>query len=359
MLLIYSICRTRARHQISFPSVFRQSDQDWTIACGGAEIKPDTDYLVFGEVKSLGGEPFLAIETAIPTTSLPYFTRVFGRGNEDGALPGGLLTDSQGDFAGELVAIDQSLLVVLGLETCKTPSPAPINSSEAENPSAKQAILDVSSLGLASTRLSSCKDDAGSALPAEKASKTKSPCPIPNDGDVKLVGEALPDEQDKKPAQPVNLGKTGGGGQPNPVQSGVTPEAAPEPTPEPTKEKPSVKTTEAGTHTRDPQKDTKVVVGDGGTVGDAGEGVSGTVITVLSSPDQPFPESGPIPELAGVKRSELARKADARKKGSPGPVKIGKPEIAVSSSGIKLGRDLGGDKKSSLVQNSIDEDELW
>lgn len=348
MLLIYSICRTRARHQISFPSVFRQSDQDWTIACGGAEIKPDTDYLVFGEVKSLGGDPFLAIETAVPTTSLPYFTRVFGRGNENGALPGGLLTDVQGDFAGELVAIDQSLLVVLGMETCETPSPspAPANSSEAESPSTNQAPPDES-------RGASIKGGGGFALPSKKTSNTEGTCPVPNKEGGAEGREALPSNVD-------------GGGQPKLEQKVPTPVPFPVPAPapfpetEPAKESPSLKTIETGTRAQDPQKATKVGGGaDGASEAGAGEGVSGTLITVLSSPDQPFPESGPIPELAGVKRSELARKADARKKGSPSPAKVSKPEVVVSSSGIKLGRDLGGDKKSPLVQNSIDEDELW
>lgn len=334
MLLIYSIGRSHARHQISFPSVFCHGDGDWTVPCGGAEIIPETDYLVFGEVKTLGGRPFLAIEKAVSVVSLPYFVRVFGNGGEEGVLEGGLRVEGSGDFAGELVAVDQSLLVVLGQErgaSEEVPSPASRTVSHGEGlPHGVKVNLEGGADALKG-------ETATPKIPEVNAQQVCSTAP-PLNGKVSTVSNNDAAKH-LKPIQSLDESVRGGPERKENRES---------PTPQKTEKTIALVS-----------KDNPRFTGDSGVSGGAGEGVPGTIITVLSVPDQEFPEAGPMPELAGVKRSELARKADARKKNPVVAVKPEKNKAAVSSGGIKLGRDLGGDKKVPLVQNSIDEDELW
>lgn len=343
MLLIYSICRSHARHQISFPSVFLQGGGDWTIHYGGADLKIGGDYLVFGEVKTLGGTPFLALEKAVPVENTAYFTRIHGQSTEEGNLEGGLRVSSGGEFSGELVAVDQSFLVVAGVENKQAPSPASASGSEETiKPSPVSQKREASSKDGEDDKFREPREKEGKAVEVTKtevkpetapnetsAKREKSPVTSPDETiDSKKV--ALVDDNRKSNTQlgQASVANTG------------------RPTSETNNTSPISKGVE-----RSPN----------GTEGGAGEGVliPGTIISVLSKPEEAFPESGSIPELAGVKRSELARKADARKKVVGVVAKVEKTVPSVSSSGIKLGKELGGDKKSPVVQNSIDEDELW
>jgi len=339
MLLIYSICRSHARHQISFPSVFFRGGEDWTIPCGGADLKTGTDYLVFGEIKTLGGGPFLAVEKAVPVSNTAYFTRVHGKSTEEGLLEGGLRVSEAGEISGELVAVDQSFLVVSGQEVKTPPSPA----STSNHPTYNSQSLDPQEDAKISPVVDVKKGD-GPEIKENVATEV-----IKGEGSEREVSPKQNKSTVVKPVEGSELKKAANtsDNQESSDQLGQTSA--------PNAEKPATQSKNTNPIPSGGKEFPKT--DDGG----AGEGVlvPGTIISVLSKPEEPFPESGAIPELAGVKRSELARKADARKKVVGVVAKVEKTVPAVSSSGIKLGKELGGDKKSPVVQNSIDEDELW
>lgn len=353
MLLIYSIGRCRARHQISFPSVFCPDSQDWTVSCGGAETLPDTDYLVFGEIKSLGGKPFLAIETAVQTNKLSHFAKVFGRAGAEGVLEGGLSFPGEGEFAGELVAVDQGTLVISG----GSPSPAPSRGSlpappepMAVGPASPNPEKEAQGIAKVVTKEvnQGSESDSGSRNPEKKATGSPSAHPAPA---APAAPAAVAAPKTSPSSVPGDTSYIGDSGESSNLTNRRNAGGA-------AKDKATVETVHSKEKAEEsPLTPAKPSVDSGG----AGEGepVPGTSISVFSKADQVFPESGPLPELAGVKRSELARKADARKKTVAGPVKTEKSATVVSSSGMRLGKDLGGDKKSTLVQNKIDEDELW
>lgn len=73
-----------------------------------------------------------------------------------------------------------------------------------------------------------------------------------------------------------------------------------------------------------------------------------------------FPVGDAIPELGAVKRDDLARKAEARRKDDgKGGKKAPEAGQKVSKGGLRLGKDSPGDKAGPGGQNTIDESELW
>jgi hypothetical protein len=344
MFLIYSIGKARARHEIILPSVFCAGGGEWSLSCGGADLEAGRDYLIAGEVQVLEDKPFLVIDRLVPVFSLNYFAKAFGVAKKGGGIEGGLRISGEGEFAGDIVAVDKGTLILRNYgERTGTPNPSPASSQvcsegnldqrESEQGDQIREGKEVAKEG-SEKSADHKKVEKTSQRAVEEENKTETKTdqgrPTPNDPyeNVKEeAGEAAP----KK-------GRTSkGGGEEKKMSS------------EDEENLKGEKSKESGSGVSQ--------VSQSG----AGEGclVEGTVISVLSKADQPFPESTALPELAGLKRSELARKADARKNTSAGSRKPEVEKGLVSSSGMRLGKDLGGDKKPSLGQNKIDEDELW
>lgn len=72
-----------------------------------------------------------------------------------------------------------------------------------------------------------------------------------------------------------------------------------------------------------------------------------------------FPVAGALPELSDVKRDDLARKAESRKKGEAKIPKKAGSDSKISKGGIRLGKGTGSDNGGEKGHNSIDESELW
>lgn len=99
-----------------------------------------------------------------------------------------------------------------------------------------------------------------------------------------------------------------------------------------------------------------IVVSGGGGKEPGGEALR--VVKPVEAED--FPVADGFPELGEVKREDLARKAEARKKDDgKGGKKSGVAEPRVSKGGLRLGKELPGDKPGSGGHNTIDESELW
>lgn len=265
------------------------------------------DYLVFGQLHELSGGTVLALTHAAPAGGLPHFASIFGCADGDGHASG-YEVEARGHFAGTLFAVDGRKLILTEMRT----------GTEGSHPSPAQA---------------SGKGTTGTALARPTSQK---PAPLYS----KLPAGAKVPPSIAKPA--VDAGNTAAApkADADETEAPQTPEKADQP----------------------PKTDLTVApkVSDAAADG-AGEGVPvpGTDMRILSKRGEEFPVSGPVPELEGVKRSELARKAEARKKVT-GPVAKEVPAVpAVSSSGLRLGKESGADKQGAVGQNKVDETELW
>jgi len=113
----------------------------------------------------------------------------------------------------------------------------------------------------------------------------------------------------------------------------------------------------------DPEDAKPAVTGPAETSGEGGARTqdSGGVLKVIKPVAQEdFPVAEALPELGEVKRDDLARKAESRKKDDGRVLKRGAGEgQKVSKGGLRLGKDSPGDKSPAGGQNTIDESELW
>jgi hypothetical protein len=301
------------------------------MSCGGASIEAGRDYLVFGEVQSIDEQPFLALTHATVVDSPSYMVHVCGDSDDQGRVAGGFLIDRHGGFEGALFAVDKGRRLVVRsagggrlaapeMPPSRLPSPAPAEAHSGERLEKVAASEEETFTGT----ISSDQGDSGrvtvvapAAPDGDKREAALTAPPRASEPLVKIVGG----DEKKEP--------TGGGG--NLAWSRGAQDV-----------------------------DTSSAAGAG-----AGEGegrrlkVEGADILVEQAKGLEFPESGPLPELTGVKRSELARKAEARKKTTKAAPVVGATTPSVSSSGMRLGKDSGGDNRGRVGQNKIDEDELW
>jgi hypothetical protein len=88
---------------------------------------------------------------------------------------------------------------------------------------------------------------------------------------------------------------------------------------------------------------------------------SGSVLKVIKPVlQEDFPVAEALPELGEVKRDDLARKAESRKKDDgKAPKRSAGEGQKISKGGLRLGKDSPGDKSGAGGQNIIDESELW
>lgn len=251
MLTIYSIGRAVSSNRIAFPSVFC-GEGDWEIPCRGGSLRAGGHFLVFGELRVVGGARMLALSFTEEVEGFPLFCRVAGMAAEDGFCEGWNLGRG-GGFFGEVFAVDENRLLL-----------------------------------------------AGGVFSGE-------------------VGEGV--------AKPREVG----GGGSSAVESDGEEKVAP-----------------GGRKEEDARAESSEV---------AGTGVLKVIKPVVL---EDFPVGDAMPELGAVKRDDLARKAEARRKDDG---KTGKKEREgtqkVSKGGLRLGKDSTSDKAGAGGQNTIDESELW
>lgn len=266
MLTIYSIGRAVSSSRISFPSVF-SGGGDWEIGCRGGSLRGGEDFLIFGEMREVGGSVMLALSFADAVNDCPYFCRAAGVAAEDGWC-GGWDIGRRGGFTGEVFAVEDGRLLLSG----------------------------------------------GSFAGGEDESLTR--------------GEGV----DKK-LMPV------------------IPRAAV-----------AVAVAGVGRATESDKIDTPDSVRVENKEAVASQGAPGVdILRVLKSVEaEEFPVADALPELAAVKRDDLARKAESRRK-DDGKVtkKSTGGEQKVSKGGLRLGKDSPGDKPGAGGHNTIDESELW
>jgi hypothetical protein len=305
MLTIYSIAQAVSSSRLRFPSVMGGEAVDFEIECRGRSFSPGRDYLVFGEVQDLGGRKILGVCFADTMDGVPHFCRVSGRGNDAGVC-GGFKTGVVGEFAGELLAVEGErifLSFVLRREEGRV-----------------EPVLDspqiTTGCGADLQERGETKD--GGALGSEcmgsqcGVSKTVKPTAVAIKDD--LVGKA------EKTEKQVNSGQV-------------------------------------------PSEASDLDWGGAGVMeGSKSFPLEGGGALKVSQPveAEAFPVADKLPALGEVKREELARKAEARKKAdTPGPKKAAAGDGKVSKGGLRLGKDSPSDKGGALQQNAIDESELW
>jgi hypothetical protein len=324
MLTIYSICRGLASHQIEFPSVFSPSGESLVMGCGGYAFKEGVDYTVLGEVREVGGARVLAVIYAAETSNQAYLAHVCGYASADGSVEGGFRYFREGRFGGLLFAVDAEGVIYLRGDSpdgrAASPTPAPNKATPAEPQADSSGVSgverdlspDAVKAGNLPSTVSTEKAEVSSFKKEVKTSSVSS-----SESSLGKT-EENPSATDQKP--PENLPQFAWS------RSGGADSSA-----------------------------------KGQPQDDAGEGelIPGTGIRVRKGDGEDFPTAGPIPELAGVRRSELARKAEARKKTNKSAPVVVPSTPAVSSSGMRLGKESGGDNASRVGQNKIDESELW
>jgi hypothetical protein len=347
MLTIYSICRGLASHQIEFPSVFEPSGKSLEMVCGGYSFAEGGDYAVLGEVRLIGNTKVLAVIHAERVGKQDYLTHVCGHASSDGSVSGGYRYSREGAFGGLLFAVDEDGMLYL-----RGDSPLP----RVEQPS---AVLPVLAPAPVPTRAAVAQPQQEKAA-AEDFSRQGSHAPANRERVEPSLKAEVPPQLAEAPSNSEVEQRitTASLGEDKTLEEGssATKETADKP----------ADTAGKGTGGPIPQFAWSRGAGDSPSNSDqpqggAGEGelISGTDIRVKKMTGEDFPIAGPIPELAGVRRSELARKAEARKKVTKVAPTIAPSTPSVSSSGMKLGKDSGGDNQPRVVQNKINESELW
>lgn len=258
MLTIYSIGRAISSNRIAFPSVFCGGG-DWEISCRGGTLRAGGDFLVFGEMRSVGEGRMLALSFAEAVEGSSYFCRTAGRAGADGGCEGWNMGRS-GAFAGEIFAVDGDLLLLSG---------------------------------------------GGFGGGAEGSVEAREAAGVILEGGGRM--------------------EDGPGGEDS-AQGVAEPEVmAPK------------------------------------AVEEAGETGAGGILKVIKPVvREDFPVADGLPALGEIRRDDLARKAEARKKDD---VRVSRkvPEGAqrVSKGGLRLGKDSPSDNASAGGQNTINESELW